>query len=217
MSNRPTILVMPTNKKTSQLNHPIVNQSFAIIDREVGEHNLSAFEYAIARRVIHATADFDYLQLLRFSPRSIDSGIDNLRRGVPIVTDVTMVKQGIRNLVAKTFNNPIISAVEQADVADSGKTLTQTGLLRCWSQYPQAIYVIGNAPTALLALCEQLTYAETKPGLVIGVPVGFVSVIESKQAISKLNVPQIIVEGRKGGSPVAASILNALLILATEK
>ena len=210
-------LDMPTNNKLNKLNHPIVEQSFAIIDNEVGEHNLSALEYAIARRVIHATADFDYLQLLRFSPKAIDSGIDNLRRGVPIVTDVTMVKQGIRNLVAKTFGNPIISAVEQADTADVGKTRTETGLLRCWSQYPQAIYVIGNAPTALLALCEQLSHAATKPGLVIGVPVGFVSVVESKQALTKLDVPQITIEGRKGGSSAAASILNALLVLATEK
>ena len=217
MSDQPTILVMPTNKQTNQLNHPIVHQSFAIIDDEVGDHKLSALEYAIARRVIHATADFDYLQLLRFSFGAINSGIDNLRRGVPIVTDVTMVKQGIGNLVAKTFNNPIISAVEQADVADTGKTRTETGMLRCWTQYPQAIYVIGNAPTALFALCQQLSHAATKPGLVIGVPVGFVSVIESKQALARLEVPQIIVEGRKGGSAAAASILNALLILAAQE
>jgi precorrin-8X/cobalt-precorrin-8 methylmutase len=201
----------------SKLNHPIVEESFAIIDREVGEHSLNPLQYAIARRVIHATADFDYLNLLRFSPEAIDLGIKNLRQRVPIVTDVTMVKQGIHNLVAKTFNNPIITAIEQADVADPGKTRTETGLLRCWSQYPQAIYVIGNAPTALLALCNQLSHSVIKPGLVIGVPVGFVSVIESKQALANLDVPQITVEGRKGGSPAAASILNALLILATEK
>lgn len=211
------IIFTALNFKFRQLNHPIVEQSFAIIDHEVGEHNLSPLEYEIARRVIHATADFDYLKLLQFSPGAIDSGIANLRQGLPIVTDVTMVKQGIRSLVAKTFNNPIVCAIEQADVADPGKTRTETGLLRCWSQYPQAIYLIGNAPTALLALCEQLSNSDIKPGLVIGVPVGFVSVIESKQALAKLDIPQIIVEGRKGGSPAAASILNALLILATQK
>lgn len=200
----------------SSLNHPIVEQSFAIIDREVGEHNLSLSEYAIARRVIHATADFEYLKLLRFSPQAIDSGIAAIKRGMPIVTDVTMVKQGIRNLVAKTFNNPIIAAIEQAEVAESGKTRTETGLLRCWEKYPQAIYVIGNAPTALLALCQQLSNSESIPPLVIGVPVGFVAVIESKQALAKLQVPQILIDGRKGGSPAAASILNALLILASQ-
>ena len=202
--------------KNSKLNHPIVEQSFAIIDREVGKHDLSPFEYAIARRVIHATADFEYLKLLKFSSGAIDSGIASLKQGVPIVTDVTMVRQGIRNLVAKTYNNPIITAIEQAEVAEPGKTRTETGLLRCWAKYPQAVYVIGNAPTALLALCQQVSKSTVAPGLIIGVPVGFVSVIESKQALAKLDVPQIVIEGRKGGSPAAASILNALLILATQ-
>jgi precorrin-8X/cobalt-precorrin-8 methylmutase len=200
----------------NNLNHPIVEKSFRIIDREVGEHNLSSQEYAIARRVIHATADFEYLQLLRFSPQAINSGIAAIQQKIPIVTDVTMVKQGIKNLVAKTFNNPIITAIEQAPVATPGKTRTETGLLKCWEQYPQAIYVIGNAPTALLALCQQLKNSTTIPGLVIGVPVGFVSVIESKQALAQSNVPQILITGRKGGSPAAAAILNALLILAAE-
>ncbi len=200
----------------SKLNHPIVEQSFATIDREVGTHDLSPSEYAIARRVIHATADFEYLKLLKFSRGAIDSGIASLKEGVPIVTDVTMVKQGIRNLVAKTFDNLIITAIEHADVAEPGKTRTETGLLRCWAKYPQAIYVIGNAPTALLALCQQVSNSTVTPGLIIGVPVGFVSVIESKQALAQLNVPQILIEGRKGGSPAAASILNALLILATQ-
>ena len=200
----------------NQLNHPIVEQSFAIIDREVGEHDLSSLEYAIARRVIHATADFEYLKLLRFSPGAIEAGIASLKQGTPIVTDVTMVKQGIRSLVAKTFNNPIITAIERAEVAQAGKTRTETGLLRCWNEYPQAIYIIGNAPTALLALCARVSNSQVKPALIIGVPVGFVSVIESKQALAKLKVAQILIEGRKGGSPAAASILNALLILATQ-
>ena len=200
----------------SKLNHPIVEQSFAIIDREVGEHKLNLQEYALARRVIHATADFEYLNLLRFSSGAIAAGIQNLQQGIPIVTDVTMVKQGITSLVSKTFNNPIISAVEQAEIAQAGTTRTETGMLRCWSKYPQAIYLIGNAPTALLALCEQLAHSPIKPALVIGVPVGFVSVIESKQALLGLDVPYITIEGRKGGSPAAASILNALLILAAE-
>lgn len=200
----------------SKLNHPIVEQSFAIIDREVGKHQLNPQEYALARRVIHATADFEYLNLLRFSSGAIAAGIDHLQQGIPIVTDVTMVKQGIASLVSKTFNNPIISAVEQAKRAEAGKTRTETGMLRCCSQYPQAIYLIGNAPTALLALCQEITHSTIKPALVIGVPVGFVAVIEAKQALIEQDVPYITIEGRKGGSPAAASILNALLILAAE-
>lgn len=201
----------------SKLNHPIVEQSFALIDGEVGKHNLNPQEYAIARRVIHATADFDYLHLLKFSPDAIETAISALATGVPIVTDVTMVKQGIKSLVAKTFNNPIVTAIERADKALPGKTRTETGMLRCWQEYPHAIYVIGNAPTALIALCSQISQTAVIPKLVIGVPVGFVSVIESKQALSQLNVPQIGVTGRKGGSAVAAAILNALLVMAWDK
>ncbi len=200
-----------------QLNHPILEQSFALIDREIGTHHFNPQEYAIARRVIHATADFDYLQLLKFSRDAIDSGIEALRRGVPIVTDVTMVKQGISTMVGKTFNNPVITAIEQANVAEVGKTRTETGLLRCWQKYPDAIYAIGNAPTALIGLCSQLANSSSYPPLIIGVPVGFVAVVESKQTLAKLNVPQILTEGRKGGSPVAAAIVNALLILAWQE
>ena len=201
---------------SSNLNHPILEKSFALIDAEIGEHNLTAAEYAIARRIIHSTADFDYLDLLQCSPNAIASGIQALKSGTPIVTDVTMVQQGIKTLVGKTFENPIIAAISQAPVAEPGKTRTETGLLKCWAEYPEAIYVIGNAPTALLALCDRMNNSEHVPALVIGVPVGFVSVVESKQALEKINVPQILIKGRKGGSPVAAAILNALLILASE-
>ena len=206
---------MDKSKKLN-LNHPIVEQSFAIIDCEVGKHNLSPEEYAIARRVIHATADFEYLDLLQFSPDAINVGIASLQQVTPIVTDVSMVTQGIRSLVAKTWHNPLITAIDRAKTPPPGKTRTETGLLRCWAEYPQAIYLIGNAPTALMALCEQVANSDIKPALVIGVPVGFVSVIESKQALAKLDVPQITIDGRKGGSPAAAAILNALLILAVE-
>lgn len=202
---------------SDHLNHSIVEQSFTIIDREVGQHHLNSEQYAIARRVIHASADFEFLDLIQFSPDAIASGIQALRAGVPIVTDVTMVKQGIRTLVNKTFNNPLIAAIDLAKTAEPGKTRTETGVLRCWAQYPEAIYVVGNAPTALLALCQQLTKSETKPALVVGAPVGFVSVLESKQALAQVNVPQIAIAGRKGGSPAAAAIINALIVLAASK
>jgi precorrin-8X/cobalt-precorrin-8 methylmutase len=203
-------------KILSDLNHPILEQSFATIEREIGEHSLSEWEYAIARRVIHATADFDFLHLLRFSPRAIESGLSALKRTVPIIVDVKMVQVGIASAIAKTFNNPLIVAVEQASQPLPGKTRTETGLLQCFHHYPEAIYVFGNAPTALLALCSLLPNSAVQPPLVIGAPVGFVSVLESKQTLTQTAVPQIRVEGRKGGSAVAAAIVNALLILAWE-
>lgn len=200
----------------SQLNHPIVTESFRIIDQEIGQHSLNAQEYAIVRRVIHATADFDFLDLLKFSPEAINIAIDSLSCGVPIITDVTMVTQGIKTLVSKTFNNPVISAVDQTQECLPGRTRTETGILKCYQQYPRGIYVIGNAPTALLALCKTIPDQPKQPSLIIGAPVGFVKVIEAKTVLAMTNVPQIRVEGRKGGSPVAAAILNGLLILAAE-
>ncbi|ACB53317.1 precorrin-8X methylmutase [Crocosphaera subtropica ATCC 51142] len=200
----------------SSLNHPIVEQSFTLIDQEIGQHNLTLLEYQIARRVIHSTADFEFINLLKFSPNSIDIGVKALRNQTPIITDVTMVRQGIVNLVAKTFNNPIITAIENVTRTLPGKTRTETGLLECSQQYPHGIYVIGNAPTALLALCQQIKEKKFKPSLIIGVPVGFVSVLESKKMLAQIDIPQIRAEGRKGGSPVAAAIVNALLILAWE-
>ena len=142
----------------SELNHPIVEKSFAIIDNIIGDkkHTLSREEYAIARRIIHTTADFEFLNLLQFTDTAITKGMASLRVKIPIITDVSMVREGIKTMVNKTFNNPIIVAVEQASTAEQGKTRTETGLLKCGQKYPQGIYVIGNAPTALLALCEEV-------------------------------------------------------------
>lgn len=196
--------------------HPILEQSFAIIDREIGEHNFSPAEYAIVRRVIHSTADFEFAQLIKFSPGAIEGAIAALQRQIPIITDVGMVKQGVASLVNQSFANPLIAAVEQAPIALPGKTRTETGLLQCWREFPEAIFVIGNAPTALLALCAELKSSQVQPALVIGAPVGFISVLESKEVLAHTPVPQIRVEGRKGGSPAAAAILNALIVLASE-
>ncbi len=196
------------------LDHPIVTQSFNIIDQEVPEHKLDLRQYQIARRVIHTTADFEYLDLLQFSEDSIDKGIASLRSGIPIVTDVNLVKQGIINLVQRTFNNQVIVALDSAQLATEGKTRSEIGMDICSLEYPEAIYLIGNAPTALLALCHNIKLSKVKPSLVIGAPVGFVSVVESKKNLSELAVASILVRGRKGGSTVAAAILNALLLMA---
>jgi precorrin-8X/cobalt-precorrin-8 methylmutase len=196
--------------------HPIMEKSFAIIDREIGEHNFSPAEYAIVRRVIHSTADFEFAQLIRFSEGAIASGIKAIQQRTPIITDVGMVKQGVAGMVENTFGNPLIAAVSRSPLAPQGKTRTETGIMQCFEEFPNAIFVIGNAPTALLSLCAQLPTAPIQPALAIGAPVGFISVIESKAALAKTQVPQIRVEGRKGGSPVAAAILNALFVLAWE-
>ena len=198
----------------SKLSNPIIEKSFAIIDEIVGSHNLNTAQYHIARRIIHTTADFEYLNLLQCSPNVIDIAIKSLMAKTTIITDVSMVKEGIRNMVAKTYDNEIVVAVKQAEKADGGKTRTETGLLKCCPQHPHGIYVIGNAPTALIALCDQIKAQKIKPALVIGVPVGFVSVLEAKSYLSQLDIPQIQIQGNKGGSTVAAAIVNALLVQA---
>lgn len=198
----------------ASLNHPILEQSFAAIDREFGAHSFTPEEYAIARRVIHSTADFEFKHLLRFSSGAIEGAMAALRQQTPIVVDVSMLRQGIATLVNKTFQNPILTAVDEADQAVEGRTRTETGMLQLFEQYPEAIYVVGNAPTALLALCDRLKSSAQKPALVVGAPVGFISVLESKRALAETSVPQIRVEGRKGGSPAAAAIVNALVVLA---
>lgn len=197
--------------------HPIIQQSFEIIDREFGPHQLSPDEYEIVRRTIHSSADFEFKDLLIFSDDVIPSAVNYLQQGLPIVTDVSMVAQGIRSMAKQTFQNPIINALEFADDPAPGATRTETGVLNVLKQYPEAIYVIGNAPTALIALCnwiEQQSTTQKAPSLVIGAPVGFVSVVESKELLLIMDIPQIVVRGRKGGSAVAAGIMNALLHLA---
>src|SRR4028118_1071983 len=176
--------------------HPIMEQSFADIDREIGEHHFTPAEYAIARRVIHSTADFEFAEAIHFSPDAITSGIKAIQQRTPIITDVGMVKQGVAGMVENTFGNPLIAAVTQAPLARRGKTRTETGLMQCFEEYPGAIFVIGNAPTALLSLCAQLPTAPIQPALVIGAPVGFISAIESKAALAQTQVPPIRIEGR---------------------
>ncbi|NCO75081.1 MAG: cobalt-precorrin-8X methylmutase [Cyanobacteria bacterium] len=195
------------------LTNPIIEKSFAMIDDIIGSHHLTASEYNIARRIIHTTADFDFLNLLQCRNNVIDIAIDALKAKTPIITDVSMVKEGIRSMVAKTYENEIIVAVKQAKQAKKGQTLTETGLLQCCEKYPHGIYVIGNAPTALIALCKQWESQKINPSFVIGAPVGFVSVLQSKAYLGKLDIPQIQIIGHKGGSTVAAAIINALLVM----
>ena len=192
--------------------HPILERSFAIIDREIGDCHFTGTEYAIVRRVIHATADFEFKDLIHFSDTATDRAIHALRNGIPIVTDTNMVKSGVVNLAVKYFDNPVIAAVSEVETALPEKTRTETGILHCCDRFPDAIFAIGNAPTALLTLCDRAD--SLQPTLVIGAPVGFVNVIESKQALAATSLPQIRIDGRKGGSPATAAIVNALIELA---
>lgn len=202
--------------------HAITKASFAQIDREVEGHGFTAAEYAIVRRVIHTTADFEFKQLIHFSGGPIDAANRALRQGQSVVTDVSMVAAGIATVMAKTWQVPVTVAVQCVDKRsapnlNAGYTRSAQGMGICALQQPGAIFAVGNAPTALLALCEGIAEGKWRPALVIGAPVGFINVVESKQALAALAVPHIVVAGRKGGSAVAAAILNALMIGAWEK
>ncbi len=194
-------------------------ESFAIITRELGDTALPEEIAPVVKRVIHTTADFDYAHTLTFSHNAIASGLDALRAGCPIVTDTRMAQAGINAAALRRFGVETHCHIADADVAETARqksvTRSKIAMDKAVRLYGDAIYVIGNAPTALLRLCECIDAGMVRPKLVVGVPVGFVNVVESKDQMFARPVPSIIARGRKGGSNVAAAICNALLYMLT--
>ena len=197
--------------------HDITLASFAQIAKEIGPHSFNEAEYAVLRRIIHTTADFEFIELLRFAHQPFEAAIAALSQNQPIVTDVSMVAAGIKTVASRTWQPPILTAVTRKKAAAVGQTRSAAGIKQCASEYPGAIYAIGNAPTALLALCDGVKRGLYQPALIVATPVGFINVVESKQALSELCIPHILVTGRKGGSTVAAAIINALMIWAWDQ
>jgi precorrin-8X/cobalt-precorrin-8 methylmutase len=170
---------------------------------------------AVVKRVIHATADFDYAENLAFSPRAVEQALAALGRGCRIVTDTQMAKSGINKTAAGKLGCEILCFMSDPDVAEEAKargcTRAQVSMEKAASLGGETIFAVGNAPTALLALRELIDAGTITPALVIGVPVGFVNILEAKDAILSSPVPHIVARGRKGGSTVAAAIVNALM------
>lgn len=194
--------------------------SFRIIDREAGAHDFAPRPWSIVRRMIHTSADFDYQQTVRLHPRAIDAGIGAILAGRPIVSDTNMARAGIRKPALSRFGVEVRCYMADPAVAQeaqaAGTTRARAAVDRAVSETPEAIFVIGNAPTALLRLVELVKSREARPALIIGLPVGFVNAAESKAALLETDVPYITNVGRKGGSNVAAAVVNALAILAAE-
>lgn len=170
---------------------------------------------AVVKRVIHCTADFDYAKNLAFSDGAVAKALNALRSGSDIVTDTQMAKSGINKTAAGKLGCEVHCFMSDPDVAEAAKN---RGCTRAVASMEKAskltkplIFVIGNAPTALLALREMIDAGTIKPELVIGVPVGFVNILEAKDAIMEAGVPYIVAKGRKGGSNVGAAIVNALM------
>ncbi|HUY87848.1 MAG TPA: precorrin-8X methylmutase [Pirellulales bacterium] len=191
-------------------------ESFRIITEELGEHSFTPDEFAVVRRAIHSTADFEFARTLRFAPGAIRSGIEAIRAGRSIVADVQMVQAGINKPGLKKFGGEVYCFISDDDVMaaakESGLTRAIMSMRKAAKQLPGAMYAIGNAPTALLELVQLADVA--RPSLVVGAPVGFVSAAESKDELSQTRLPFITALGRKGGTPVAVSIVNALIRLA---
>ena len=219
---------MSDDGKTTRITEPaaIEARSMKIIDEELRARGVSLApdgrKLIILRRVIHATADFDFAENLVFVGDATDAGISALARGVPIVTDTNMAKAGISRPALVRLGSSAHCFVADPDVAEAAREAQTTravmAMRKALRLHPDAILAVGNAPTALFELCEHLR-AGAQPALVIAVPVGFVNVVEAKEetlALCKeLGVPAIVARGRKGGSTVATAIANALLYEAT--
>lgn len=208
----------------SQKAFDIEKRSFEIIESEIGKHDYNENEWVIVRRVIHATADFDFAdkQKIIFHKEAIDSAFNALRERCTIVTDVDMVlaaisKKSIIDLGLKAvcyISDPTVA--EQARIL--GKTRSETAMRRAAKDMDGGIVAIGNAPTALYEVISMVREGITKPALVIGLPVGFVSAAESKEELAKMhNLAFITNVGRKGGSPTVSSIINAIMLLYQSK
>lgn len=194
-------------------------ESFRIILQELGKHDFSPQELPIVQRVIHATADFEFAQLLAFSPTAISDGVNVLRAGCCVLTDVQMTAVGISQPYLPRLSVSVRCAVAEPETValaqTEGITRSAAAIRRMASDLPGAVVTLGNAPTALFEVLR-LAQEGYRPALVVGVPVGFVNAVESKAGLQKSDLPHITVRGRKGGSTVAAAIVNALLRLAME-
>lgn len=200
----------------------IEDRSFEIIDREVGIHHYNKDEWPIVRRVIHATADFDFARgnMIIFHKDAIQSALKSLKNSCNIVVDVNGVIGGFNKENLKEFGNKVICNISDPNIATHAKkfnkTRAQTSMRMASSEMNDGVVVIGNAPTALVEVTQMIKEKVTQPALVIGVPVGFVCAVESKEDLQTLQIPYITNMGRKGGSPCASAIVNALFQLLKE-
>lgn len=201
----------------------IETESFRIIDAEAGDHAWPVAEWQIVRRAIHTSADFEYARMMVFSENAVERAVAALASGAGIVTDTTMALSGISKPRLAELCCPVSCHVADQDVADQarneGVTRSIIAMRKGVANPDNRIFVIGNAPTALFELLRLVESGAAKPALIVGLPVGFVGAEESKNALASgaHGIPFITNRGRKGGSNVAAAVVNALAILATSK
>ena len=194
-------------------------KSFDIITEELGDTKLIPGTELIVKRCIHTSADFDYATNLCLSDHVVDIALEAIKNGACIVTDTQMAKAGINKKVLSRYGGEVYCFMSDEDVAEiarkNGTTRATASMDKAASLDKKLIFAIGNAPTALVRLYELIQDGKLKPELIIGVPVGFVNVVQSKEIIMEADVPYIVARGRKGGSNIAACICNALLYMAS--
>ena len=194
----------------------IEDESMQIIENEIGSHSYNEQEWPIVRRIIHSTADFDFARdnKIIFQKDAIKNGLEALKNGSSLVVDVNGIIGLLNKQNPKDFGNNVICNISEPSIMEAakeaGKTRAQMSMRIAKEDMNGGIVVVGNAPTALLEVMEMIREGITKPALVIGIPVGFVSAVESKEELAKMDIPFITNLGRKGGSPCASAIVNAL-------
>ena len=194
----------------------IEDESMQIIENEIGSHSYNEQEWPIVRRVIHSTADFDFARdnKIIFHKDAIKNGLDALKNQCSIIVDVNGVVGLLNKQNPKDFGNNVICNISEPSIMEAakeaGKTRAQMSMRISKIDMDDGIVVIGNAPTALLEVMEMIREGIARPALVIGIPVGFVSAVESKEELAKMDIPFITNLGRKGGSPCVSAIVNAL-------
>lgn len=195
----------------------IESRSFEIITEELGDTPLVPGTELIVKRCIHTSADFDYARNLCFSDGAVEAAIAAIKEGASIVTDTQMAKAGINKKALNKYGGKVHCFMSDEDIAEiakkSGSTRATASMDKAASMEEEFIFAIGNAPTALVRLYELMQEEKIHPKLIIGVPVGFVNVVQSKELIMETDVPYIVAKGRKGGSNIAACICNALLYM----
>lgn len=195
----------------------IEKKSFEIIGKNIDESKFDKKELLIVKRVIHATADFEFANILKISKGAIEDGLKVLKEGFNIVSDTKMAEAGINKKVLEKIGSKVKSYINLPEAKDISKkcgiTRSMAAMEIAAKDESNKIFAIGNAPTALFRLIELVREGKAKPSLIIGVPVGFVGAEEAKEEVKKLDIPYIITEGKKGGSTVAAAIVNALLYM----
>lgn len=192
-------------------------RSFEIITEELGDTKLIPGTEPIVKRCIHTSADFDYAKNLCFSEGAVERAMEAIQGGACIVTDTQMAKAGINKKALARYGGEVYCFMSDEDVAEQAKekgtTRATVSMEKAAALKKPLIFAIGNAPTALVRLYELIEDGRLSPALIIGVPVGFVNVVQSKELIMEAGVPYIVARGRKGGSNIAACICNALLYM----